>query len=226
VARPKPEYGEVAETKDFDTRVLDIVRFHMRTPEFEESLVARSIPNNVVQPVIAVTELPYPSVRYEGQEIDYWPSGTAGTGPLWRLTWRGAANGGSGAWMVAGAPLIAAVTVTSGTTTSATYVTMGSATDVAVPATMVAHVKWTSRVWSTDGGALYVRPAGAGIASGVDDFAAVSNVQPASLQQIVHGVMSDVALTAGTITLYARTNSGTMTWSSRSLEVHPVEIRP
>lgn len=48
----------------------------------------------------SVTSLP-PSPT-DGQQVDYWPSGTAGTGVCWRCTWRGAANSGAGAWIVAG----------------------------------------------------------------------------------------------------------------------------
>lgn len=80
-------------------------------PEFRLRVldVLRQMPGGlpIADPVVpSVTTLPTGAARHEGREIDYWPSGTAGSGPLWRLVWRGAANSGSGAWeCVSGAPL-------------------------------------------------------------------------------------------------------------------------
>lgn len=47
-----------------------------------------------------------PGSPVEGQRIDLWASGTAGSGPVWWLTRRGALNGGTGAWAASGDPLV------------------------------------------------------------------------------------------------------------------------
>lgn len=43
-----------------------------------------------------------PGSPYEGMEVDYHPTGSLATGPVWRCVWRAAMNGGSGAWIPVG----------------------------------------------------------------------------------------------------------------------------
>ena len=72
--------------KDFQARVLDVMRFWQGTGDFLDSVVPRSIPQRGVLPDPAVTELP--STPYDGQEVDWWTSGIVGTGGLVRYVYR------------------------------------------------------------------------------------------------------------------------------------------
>lgn len=94
----------------------------------------------------SVTTLPTGADRYEGREVDYWPSGTAGSGPLWRLVWRGAANSGSGAWeCVSGAPLysyVAGRNAWSAPGTAYTWTAITGGPSITIPVTGTYDVRY------------------------------------------------------------------------------------
>lgn len=175
--------------------------------------------------VVEVNALPGSPV--DGQQVDYYPSGTIGTGVCWRCTWRDALNGGVGAWLVHGGAPLVALTAGQSTRTNTTY---GALADGAGPS-LVVPVKGVyditievGEMWSSVGGDYAAASySGAGITAS-DAHAAI---QGAINNRVSVTTTFRQTVTAGTITAVYRTNAAaTVSAAKRRLTAWPIELRP
>lgn len=114
----------------FATAVTDAIK---QSPTMRSAFPHSSIDPRAIYPVQRVTTLPNARERYDGLEVEYCPNGLDDY-PVWRLVWRQAANGGSGAWVfIGGRPLVVNQSSAAGHTTASlsTYTDMSNITSIA-----------------------------------------------------------------------------------------------
>jgi hypothetical protein len=186
--------------------------------------------------VPAVTTLPTGSDRYEGREVDYFPSGS-NSSRCWRLVWRSALNSGNGAWSVVSSndPLNA-VQSASGTVNNSSAITnMPNGPEITVPITGVYIVTAFGSVANANAlglGDLYVRFARD--TTNLIDMAAVSIGISAWQRQTIGQVADGRAqtLTAGWVARLRVSFSRADTdirygdYIRWNLSLQPLELRP
>ena len=175
----------------------------------------------------ALGALPGSGIRYEGYTVDYWPSGTPGSGVCWRCTWRDAANSGSGAWVVVGGgpPIGSRVDGAQAVTGFSTPVALSGNTVLTPVPGVYACTAHVGMAIGTAGG---IARAGAGRTSSLPDansgFATGSTATvPGSGRRVVTTTPSELS-----IELYGWPDNSahTATFTRRTLLVHPVELHP
>jgi hypothetical protein len=180
----------------------------------------------------AVTTLPTGSDRYDGRTVDYWPSGAVGTAPCWTLRWRGAANGGSGAWVyIGGVPDRNAGSASGGQTTAnvSTWAAMTNGPSLTVPDD---GVYWLIANGTIQGPASQHEARVRIVRDGPTTQLSVCAIQiaPASFMGYHGGSQLQHTLTAGwTISLQIATNNTSVNFGnvvSWRLLMQPLEIRP
>lgn len=165
-----------------------------------------------------------PGSPYEGMSVHYWPGGTEGSGVMWTLTWRDAANSGSGAWMfVGGAPLVAQV-ITEQTTTSTTYTDLATAgPSIAIPSAGIYDIGVAARAYNASGAVSAMATQGPGWTTTSPPFAQ----SQVSLRVGVSGGDRLTANAGGTVEAkYRSSTAGTAGFAYRRLTITPVELRP
>ena len=164
-----------------------------------------------------------PPSPYEGLEVDYHPSGSLATGPVWRCVWRSALNSGSGAWaVVSGAPLTSFVT-TGQTTTSTSYVdlaTVGPAVAIDYAGDYIIRIEADLRNSAANTSVMSF--AGPGVAAGGEPVA----LKDGTIRHNVSALGPVTFTGAGAVVAKYTVSAGTGTFQRRRMALWPVELRP
>lgn len=163
-----------------------------------------------------------PEPEYEGQQFDVvWADGL-----YRRCTWRGAANGGLGAWVVAGGgpPLVARDEGTNRTTSSLTWMAIAGLPSITIPHKGLWRLEWSAMHYNTSATAWDL------LTVDVLQIDSRSAREPAAVangnQRMSRSRGEHIALAAGALTMRARVTAGTATFVDIDLIAHPVELRP
>lgn len=208
----------------FATAVTEAIK---QSPTMRSAFPHSSIDPRAIYPVQRVTTLPNARERYDGLEVEYYPSGSAASQPAWRLVWSSVANSGSGAWMCIGGGMLYDLVATPDSTTStanyADLVTDGPLVAVAVDGDYEVYFS-SDASHSAINGVCYIAPGGTSYTA-ADSASAYYQAYTATSNGGISRVRV-LPLSVGNLKLQYKTSSGTATYSNRFIAVRPIELRP
>ena len=162
-----------------------------------------------------------PTSPDEGEQFDLR---FAHDGLYRRCTWRGALNGGAGAWAVVGGAALRTDESNSLNTAGTTY--QNFFTTVVIPCAGIYDIEFGG-LYHTADDANYVRISVDGPGSPATDSDVLIRGGRSSAWETAHKVSRRTFTGSGNVRQYARSNSGgTVTAVTRYMAVTPVELRP